>query len=324
MNRTYALQIIVTLILLTMSTFNYAQQTYIEPIPFGDMDNWMVRPIKESFVIGGKTQYLYAISKKQDTLKGNQPYKNTDSPWATSSVLAEVSGITKGSVTVFPEKRASGYAARLETRIEKVRVLGVININVLASGTIFLGQMLEPITDTKNPQAKLVTGIEFSKKPIALQYDYKVNAGGDVKKVNGIGKGTELGTKDMAEIHILLQHRWEDKDGNIYAKRIATGWERLHKTEENWQNNHQLPLHYRDITKEDFYKSYMGLRTDENAYYTKNSKGIMVPITEIGFADENEKVTHLIVQFSASNGGAYTGSPTSKLWIDNVVLVYKK
>lgn len=302
----------------------FAQAEKIERISFGNMDKWMVREIKESFVIGGNMQYLYEITDQKDTLKNNTPYKNTKSPWATSSVLATVSGITKGSVTVFPEKRDNGYAARLETKIEKVKVLGVININVLASGTIFLGEMVEPITDTKNPQSKLVTGVPFSKKPHALQFDYKVITGGPSKKVNGMGSGSETNTNDMAEIHILLQKRWEDSNGNVYAQRIGTGWERLSKTQSAWQNKHRITVNYGDITKQAYYKSYMGLRTGNEAYYTRNSKGKMVPIIEQGWGSPTDAVTHLIVQFSSSNGGPYIGNTNSRLWIDNVDLVYEQ
>lgn len=293
----------------------------VEPIAYGDMDKWMVRKIKESGVIGGNTRYFHEIASG-DTLV-DRPYKNTSSPWATSSVLAKVKGVTKTSVTVFPERRGNGYCARLETRIESVRVLKLFDINVLASGTIFLGEMVEPITGTDNPQSKLVTGIPFTKRPKALQYDYKVTTGGNCIKSTGFSGQKKVDRKDMAEVQIILQSRWEDNDGNIYAKRIATGWERFSKSVSEWQNNHRLEIHYGDISSKSFYAPYMGLKNGEEAYYTRNSKGKMVPIREIVWAAlPDEKVTHLILQFSSSNGGAYTGSIDSKFWIDNVKLVY--
>ncbi len=315
-------QLLLSGLLFIFSFVAKAQNDKVELLPLGNMNNWMVREVKESFIIGGNTQYLYEITEKKDTLKDNTPYKNIKSPWATSSVLATVSGITKGSVTVYPEKRDNGFAARLETRIERVKVLGVININVLASGTIFLGEMLEPITDTKNPQSKLVTGIPFTKKPKALQYDYKVTTGGPSRRVNGMGKGSDVNRNDMAEIQILLQKRWEDSDGNVHAKRVGTGWERFDKSVKTWQNKHRLAVKYGDISKEKFYGAHMGLRKGEDAYYTKNSKGKMVPIIEEGWGTADDEVTHLIIQFSSSNGGAYIGNTDSRLWIDNVGLVY--
>ncbi|WP_029901894.1 PCMD domain-containing protein [Prevotella sp. 10(H)] len=299
----------------------FAQNETVELIPFGNMDKWMVRQIKESRMIGGNTKYLYEITSG-DTLK-DVAYKNTVSPWANSSVLAKVKTITKGSVTVFPEKRDNGFCARLETRIEKVTVLGMIDINVLASGTIFLGEMLEPIKDTNNPQSKLVTGIPFTKRPKAMQYDYKVTTGGNCVQATGFSKQKKLDKKDMAEVQILLQNRWEDADGNIYAKRVGTGWERFDKSVPNWQNGHRLEIQYGNISSKSTFAPYMGLKNQEETYYyTRNSKGKMVPIREASWGLPTDKVTHLIVQFSSSNGGAYTGSIDSRLWIDNVGLVY--
>lgn len=299
-----------------------AQQERVEPIALGHMDQWLKREVKESFVIGGNTQYLYEITSSKDAMPVNTPYENKNSPWATSSVLATVSGITKGSVTVFPEARGAGQAARLETRIERVKVLGVININVLASGTIFLGEMIEPITSTKNPQSKLVTGIPFTKKPKALQFDYKVTTGGASKYINGMGSGSDAKRTDKAEIQIILQKRWEDKDGNVYAKRIGTGWKLMDKTLSNWQNKYRIPVNYGDISHQSHYTSDMRLRNKAEAYYTKNSKGKMVPIQEDSWGTKDDQVTHLIVQFSSSNGGAYIGNTDSRLWVDNVGLVY--
>lgn len=310
----------ILLILFLPILYLNAQSERIEPIPFGDMDNWMVRKIKESKIIGGQTKHLYEITKG-DTL-ADVAYINTISPWAVSSVLAKVSGITKTSITVFPEKRDNGHCTRLETRIENVKVLGLININVLASGTIFLGEMVEPITGTDNPQSKLVTGIPFEGRPKALQYDYKVTTGGDCIRSTGFSGQKKVDKKDMAEVQILLQHRWEDAKGNIHAKRVATGWERFEKSVSDWRNKHRLELQYGNITSKSFYADYMGLKNGEEAYYTRNSKGKMVPIQEEGWATGDEKVTHLILQFSSSNGGAYTGSIDSRLWIDNVNLVY--
>ena len=311
------------LVLALLPAATKAQNEKVEALPLGHMDQWLKREVKESFVIGGKTQYLYEITGSKEKLPINTPYQNKNSPWATSSVLATVSGITKGSVTVFPEIRDKGYAARLETRIERVKVFGVININVLASGTIFLGEMLEPIKSTKNPQSKLITGIPFSKKPKALQFDYKVITGGASRYVNGLGNGSDAKRTDKAEIQILLQKRWEDKDGNVYAKRIATGWKLLDKTVSNWINQYRLPVNYGDISKQGYYTSDMRLKDNSDAYYTRNSKGATVPIHEVGWGTKDDAVTHLIVQFSSSNGGAYIGNTESRLWVDNVGLVYE-
>lgn len=298
-------------------------QTNLQLLPFGDMDKWLVREVKESFVIGGKTKYLYEL-ETGDTLFNNIPYKNVTSPWATSSVMAKVKGVTKTSITVFPEERESGYSTRLETRIEDCHVLGLFHIRVLASGTIFLGEMVEPITGTSNPQSKLVTGIPFVQRPVALEFDYKVITGGKSIRATGFSKQLELDETDMAETQLLLQHRWEDEQGNVFAQRVATTWHRFEETIEEWQNGYRLPIQYGDISSASFFQPYMGLKNGEEAYYTRNSKGKMVPIQEIGWAENDKPVTHLILQFSSSNGGAYIGNIDSRFWVDNVKLLYEK
>ena len=123
MNKPYPWLIPVTLLLAAVPV--RAQKTAL--LSFGNFDQWVVREIEESSVIGGKTRYLYEIAP-HDTIRGNIPYRRSSrSPWRTSNVLAKVSGITKGSVTVVPERRGNGYCARLDTKMETVKVLGVIN-----------------------------------------------------------------------------------------------------------------------------------------------------------------------------------------------------
>ena len=70
-------------------------QHKVEMIPFGNMDQWIDRQIKESGIIGGATKNVYAIGPTA-TIRENKPYKNMGgSPWATSNVMARVAGITK-------------------------------------------------------------------------------------------------------------------------------------------------------------------------------------------------------------------------------------
>lgn len=299
-------------------------QERVVPIDYGNMDKWMVREVNESGIIGGNTRYLYEIAQG-DTLKDNTPYKKGVSPWATSTVLAKVSGIIKSSVTVFNEPRESGYSARLETRMEHVKVLGIINISVLATGTIFLGEIDEPVRDTKNPQAKLIQGLPFTGTPDYVQFDYKFINGNEGKriKVSGFSKDKPIEGRNAGEVNLLLQYRWEDTDGNIYAKRVGTGCMRFEKDFTEWQNKTRVKILYGDIRENPNFKSYMNL-VQEEPYYTKNSKGIPVPIREVGWADANTKPTHMILRFSSGYGGAYIGAPGAKLWVDNIALVYPK
>lgn len=306
-------------------SFNASAQ--IKPIPFGNMEHWMVRQVDESGIIGGKTKFLYEVASG-DTLKNNTPYVPNlkVSPWATSSVLAVVKGVTKSSCTVFPEYHGKGRAARLETRIERVKVLGLINISVLATGTIFLGEIAEPVRDTKNPQAKLMMGIPFTERPKSIIYDYKFEQGaesGKRMKMTGFSRVQDIPGVNCAEMCLLLQKRWEDADGKVYAKRVGTAWVRYDKDTKSWVNANEVPIMYGNITKSTGFQPYMGLiEAGEDAPHCKNSKGEAVPILEVGWAAPGEKPTHIILRFSSGHGGAYVGSPGAMLHIDNVKLKY--
>lgn len=306
-------------------SFNAAAQ--IKPIPFGNMEHWMVRQVDESGIIGGKTKFLYEVASG-DTLRNNTPYVPNlkVSPWATSSVLAVVKGVTKSSCTVFPEYHGKGRAARLETRIERVKVLGLINISVLATGTIFLGEIAEPVRDTKNPQAKLMMGIPFTERPKSIIYDYKFEQGaenGKRMKMTGFSRVQDIPGVNCAEMCLLLQKRWEGADGKVYAKRVGTAWVRYDKDTKSWVNANEVPIKYGDITKSPDFQPYMGLiEAGEDAPHCKNSKGEAVPIHETGWAAPGEKPTHIILRFSSGHGGAYVGSPGAMLHIDNVKLKY--
>ena len=306
-------------------SFNAAAQ--IKPIPFGNMEHWMVRQVDESGIIGGKTKFLYEVASG-DTLRNNTPYVPNlkVSPWATSSVLAVVKGVTKSSCTVFPEYHGKGRAARLETRIERVKVLGLINISVLATGTIFLGEIAEPVRDTKNPQAKLMMGIPFTERPKSIIYDYKFEQGaenGKRMKMTGFSRVQDIPGVNCAEMCLLLQKRWEGADGKVYAKRVGTAWVRYDKDTKSWVNANEVPIMYGNITKSTDFQPYMGLiEAGEDAPHCKNIKGEAVPIHEVGWAAPGEKPTHIILRFSSGHGGAYVGSPGAMLHIDNVKLKY--
>ena len=313
----------IALAALLISASSLYGQERVELLPFGNMDRWIVREIKESGVIGGDTKYLYDIGAGSDTIRGNVPYTSKNSPWATSSVYAKVSGISKGSTTVFPEKRGDGYCARLETREDGCKVLGLVNVTVLATGTIYLGALPEPVKDAKDPQSKLVMGIPFTKKIKGIVFDYKFKQGQDGgrrMRMSGFGKAEPLDGVNAAEVQLLLQNRWEDADGKVYAKRVGTVWQQFDKDQPDWVNNHRLDVRYGAITGDPSYKPYMGLTVKE-PQYTINSRGQRVPINEVGW-DANAPVTHMILRFSSGYGGAYVGSPGATFWIDNVKVVY--
>lgn len=47
----------------------------IVPIKYGNMDNWVIRNIKESGIIGGNKKVVYAVGPSM-TINGNIPYTN--------------------------------------------------------------------------------------------------------------------------------------------------------------------------------------------------------------------------------------------------------
>lgn len=289
---------------------------------YGDMDNWIVREIHESGIIGGNTKWLYELGPS-DTIVGNTAFRNMGgSPWATSNVMAKVAGVVKTNTSVFPEKRGDGMCARMETRYESVKVFGLVDIEVIAAGSVFLGTVHEPIKGTKNPQAMLQSGVPFSKKPKALRFDYKVKAAPEKNRVRSTGfsrKSTVAGQDSLAVI-LLLQKRWEDEEGNVYSKRVGTMVQRYTESTPDWVNDATYPILYGNITSKPEYKPYMRIQVEER--YTLNSKGKSVPIQEVGWAEPGEAPTHMVLQFTSSHGGAYIGSPGNTFWIDNVELIY--
>lgn len=293
-----------------------------ELLPFGDMNQWIKREIKESSIIGGAQKEIYAVGPTQ-TIKGEIPYKPTGgSPWATSNVMAKVVGIVKTNSSVFPERRDGGYCARLDTHMEGVKVFGVVDITVLAAGSLFLGEVHEPIKSTKNPNGLLLMGVPFTKHPKALRFDYKVRIADREKRIRatGFGRETNVDGKDHAAVVCLLQKRWEDKEGNVYASRVGTFAIQYDKSCD-WQNAATYTILYGDITHNPAYRADL-MKLNAYEYNTVNSRGKSVPIKEVSWAAPDEAPTHIILQFASSHGGAYIGTPGNSLWVDNVKLVY--
>ena len=317
----YYSRLSVVALLAVAPLYGFAQEKVV-PIKYGDMDQWITRKIHESGIIGGNTKLLYEIGPTQE-IDGNKPYKNMGgSPWGTSNVMAKVVGIVKTNNSVYRDKRDHGYCARLETHIESVKVLGMVNITVLAAGSIYLGDMLEPITGTKNAEKNLNWGVPFTGRPKAVRYDYKVKMSGEKDRIRltGFSKKGQVEGQDCAITVFLLQKRMEDAEGNVTAKRVGTVVVKYDKDSKDWVNDATYEVLYGDITKHPSYDAeIMGLRARD---YTRNSKGESVLIKETGWAAANETPTHMMLQFSSSHGGAFIGSPGNIFWVDNVKLVY--
>jgi hypothetical protein len=314
-------------LMISLPLLALAQQE--ELIKFGDFEQWMKRDIKESAVIGGQVKTLYEIAPyvhwNKANGKLNKPYRNIGgSPWATSNIYARVSGINKTNSSVFRDRHNEGYCVKLTTHIESVEVLGLLNISVLASGSIFTGEMMEPITGTDNPMSKMDLGIPFTGRPKYLKLDYRVRLTGEPNRIRqtGFSKVVTVPGKDMPEVFLYLQHRTETPDGKIIAKRVATMVHKFSKTTNGWVEGECLEIHYGDITSKPFYNQQMALKRGDNSLYARNSKGKHVIIDEVGWADPSEAPTHAIIKFDSSHGGAYIGSIGTTLWLDNIKWVY--
>ena len=302
-----------------------AQESVVEMVNrIGRFDNWCVRQVKESGIIGGNTKYLYEFYGDQDTLvTGKTPFEAPEGYlWRTNNVLAIVAGVVKTNNTVYPEKRDDGYCARIETHIEEVKALGIVNMDVTCQGALLVGALPEPITTTKDPMSKVLYGIPFTGSPRAVSIDYKADVGHEVIRGTGFSKLKPMGYADYAEITVILQKRWEDEDGNVHALRVGTGIERIMEDVPQWRNGYEIMINYGDITGEPFYREYMGLKTDpETAYHALNSKGRNVIISEDGWAAPGTAPTHIMIHFISSCGEAFYGGVGNTLWVDNVQIL---
>lgn len=312
-----------TLTVAVLAAMTLGAWAKITPLRYGDMQSWVTRHIKESGVIGGKTKTVYAIGPTS-TINANQAYVPAGgSPWGSSNVYAKVMGVSKASNSVTPVDKFGSRVACCQTVMEHVKAIGIINMDVMVAGTIFLGRVFEPITSPKGPFGKIEMGVPFTNTPKALVYDFAVEmpAVSTRTKATGFGSKQTLQGRDQAEVYILLQRRWEDKKGNIYAHRVGTGRERYNRSI-GWTKGHRLPVRYGDITRQKGYQPYMGLLDGDRAYYARNSKGKMVPVHEVGWDPVGTRPTHLLVMCSSSCGTPYVGTEGIKLYIDNVGLEY--
>ena len=298
-----------------------AQNQIVESLNrYGTLDSWSVRQIKESGLIGGQTKYLYEFYGNRDTTATKEPFTAPEGYlWRTNNVMAVVAGITKTNNTVFPEPRDGGYCARIETHIETVKAIGIINMDVVCQGAFILGTLNEPIKDTKNPMAKVLYGVPFEGRPTALVFDYKADVGHEAIRGTGFSKLKNLGYPDYPEIAIILQKRWEDEEGNVHALRVGTGIERITENVPDWVDGHRIDVHYGDISSEPFFKDYMDLNNNpERAFHTLNGKGDNVIVTEEGWAAPEEQPNFMIIKFISSCGKAFYGGVGNTLWIDNI------
>ena len=297
-----------------------AQRT--EPVPYGDFEHWTTRHIKESAILGGNVRTIYVVGP-EETIEGNKLYDYSRTIWASSNAYARVSGVTKTSLTVQPDDGPTGRCARLDTRFAECKVAGLVEIRVLASGSLYWGKMLEPVTGVKNPYAFMDWGIPFTKRPSALVLDGKA----ELPNTGILVRGTTFSTKefpgeDPCQIMLILQQRWEDEEGNIHALRVGTAFRRIAKSTGGWIQNLRIPVIYGDARQDAGFRDFMGLLQGKMTLYAVNSKGRKKPILEEGWADADAPVTHAVLQITAGSRGAFTGALGNTLWVDNIRLEY--
>ena len=288
---------------------------------YSAFDSWYFRAFTESELVSGETIQLYKIGKvssSEDVASLN--LRDHNSPWETTNFCAKI-GLDIGNTCVFPDKTEDGYCCRLETHVQQVNALG-INLNVLVSGALFLGAMEEPVKSIKNPLQKMNHGIPFSGKPQKIHFSYKYVSG--ETRIKSIYVTKQVDGADQAELCLILQKRWEDEKGNVFATRIGGTRNFFEDTNGKWINDTTLTIYYGDITHESFYDpKTMALIPEVSELYVKNSKGKMVPLTEIAWGSPDDIPTHMVLYFASSYQGIeFIGSPESVLWVDNVELIY--
>lgn len=311
----------INLLVLLLGLCTAQAKERVEMIPFGDMDSWVTRYIQESKFFGGKQRILYAIAPT-DTIRGNVPfdYCKPGNPWSVSNAYARVLGMDKASGTTRPEKRGNGYCARMDCKLEDI-VVANVDLKLQIAGTIFIGYTYEPVPlkGASDPYSIVEMGRPYTKRPVAVQLDYKAKVADSnvITRATGMSGCKKLKGRDCAEVYAYLQHRWE-KDGKIYAHRVATAYERIWNDVPDWVNGHRVPFRYGDITQQPNYKDYEGL--NYHNFKAKNRKGNMVKVNEVGYS--NEQPTHLVLMISSGCYPAFTGHDGNTLWVDNVALVY--
>lgn len=312
---------ILVVLSLLLSALLYAERR-VEPVVYGDMDQWTVRYITESKILGGKTKTLYALAPT-DTLRGEMAYAPVEgNPWGSSATFAKFMGIeTAMEHSIEPEPRGYGYCCRLRNVLTHVNVG---DIYAMVSGALYMGQAIEPLSiiAKSKPYSAIDFGVPFTGHPIALMLDYKAAISeADSLITTERNKPEMVEGHDCAVIYIYLQYRWEDaQTGKIYARRVGTAYEQICESIPEWINNHEIPIRWGNITTSPDFQPYEGL--NQMDMMTRNSKGKMVKINEVGWS--LDEPTHIIMYISSSNAGVFRACEGNTLWVDNIRLVYEE
>ena len=323
----YIATVVTVFCFLSLRTDNYSNHntaSFIDnqgQLNYSSLDFWYARKVKESALLSGKTIELFGVGKVDPNSDFyNTSLKDDKSPWSTTNIYSKMV-LDIGNTRVFPEKRGNGYCCRLETKIRKDNIVGM-KVEVLIAGTLFVGEMIEPVKGVKDPLKNVNQGVPFNKKPKAVKFDYKYNVGN--KMVNAVYNVKPVSGTDKADFALILQKRWEDKDGNVFATRIGGTRQFFTGLVSNWVNGALFPVTYGDPSHLPQYdEKTMGLIPGVSEVYVKNSKNKMVPLVETGWGKPDDIPTHMIMYFTSSYQGVnFTGSTETVFWVDNIELVY--
>ncbi len=155
-------------------------------------------------------------------------------------------------------------------------MLGLINIKVLAAGSLFLGDVREPITSTKDGPKAINSGY-FRSLHVLRQYNLTIkhiclNSSQPYQTQNGIQWSIHCGRSRLCHCRTLLcRSAMKMLRGNITAKRVGTMVVKYGKSTNGWVNDATYTIHYGDIRHMAGYDAAtMGLRSTD---YARNSKG---------------------------------------------------
>ncbi len=300
------------------SLLSHAQ---LKPIPYGDFETWSVHYIQESRLMGGQLSPIY-IPAPTDTLISNKAYQYADPKdmWTTSNGYVEILKICKTSLSVMPDVQDDAYhgtACKMVVKQQDVVVLG-LDVHFIMAGTLYAGRTHEPFIPFGDNDLNIEFGFPIEGCPQAVVFDYKAEVSPDstLTQCKALGKAKLIKGFDCPKVYCLLQRRWEDDKGNIYAERVGTA--QMYVTEStDWVDGFVLRIKYGEVTnptRHERLQSWM---------HQMNSKGRNVPVKEVGWAAEGTQPTHICLSFAAScldQGG--TGHLGNAFWVDNIGLLY--
>ena len=168
------------LVLLTISLNAFSEEGQLS---YSNFDTWITRSVKESVLVGGETRTLYEVGPT-GSFNGARAFTNQGGcPWANSNVYAKIAGVVKTNVSVYPDTHGSGKCAKLCTHIVTCKAMGIVNISVMAAGSVFTGVAIEPVTGSSNPMSRVSLGVPFTKRPKSIKFDYKYYNNGSESRI---------------------------------------------------------------------------------------------------------------------------------------------